>query len=291
MQTTFTLEHLELNLDRTYGSKPNPLADVRVRQALALALDKSALVQSALQVGKKAAAGYAAWSPFVNAPDLKQPFVTAFPSGQWDPISGKFVTPGTRAAVADAQRLLKGTPYKNGFSLDLYTTSESVIRQLEEGSIAASWEKLKVKLVPNFVSDASLLGSWADGGIATRGKFQVALFSYLGSPDPDGYRFNLAGRYCNRSARVHSTLNGNNSCVHDALIDRSFADAARNLDPARRAADYNAVAAQVNKQAYWIPLYFRPTVVTDDGRVANVSLNPTPLGLTWNVDAWRVRGA
>ncbi|MBV9282579.1 MAG: hypothetical protein JOZ41_21080, partial [Chloroflexi bacterium] len=33
VQTSFTLEHLELNLDRTYGNKPNPLADVRVRQA------------------------------------------------------------------------------------------------------------------------------------------------------------------------------------------------------------------------------------------------------------------
>lgn len=287
--TSFTLEHLEFNLDRTYHQKANPLANANVRLALALALNKYGVIQDGLDVSSTTAHTMAAWSPFVDAPDLKQPSVTSNLTGQWDPIAHAFVIPGTASAVAHARTLLGRTPFKGGFTVDLYTTIGSPSRLAQEQAIATSWQKLGVKVAPNYVSGDSLLGSWSQNGIIAHGKFQVAMFSYVGSPDPEQYRYNLEARYCDRTARVHSVLNGNGSCVHDPVINRSFDAAARTLSPAARASDYAAVERAVNQNAYWVPLYFRQTISTNDGHVANVSNNPTLSGPTWNIYAWKVR--
>ena len=289
LRTSFSFEHLELNLDPRYQQQPNPLSDARVRLALALALDKYTLIQNALDASPSLAPSLAAWTPFVEAPDLRQPLVSSTPTGQWDPIARQFVIPGTHQALVDARRLLNQTAYKGGFTLDFYTTSGSPGRQVQEAAIASSWSKLGVKVKPNYVSASKLLAGWDQGGIAVHGDFQVAMFAYLGSPDPDQYKFNLQSRYCDRTARIHSTINGNNSCVHDPLIDGSLSAAARSFSVAARAADYAAIARQINIRAYWIPLYFRSSIATDDGRVANFSNNPTQLGPTWNIYAWKVK--
>src|SRR5438270_11952780 len=47
----FEFEHLTYNMDPTYNGQKNPLHDVRVRVALNLALDKMALIRSALGLG------------------------------------------------------------------------------------------------------------------------------------------------------------------------------------------------------------------------------------------------
>lgn len=287
-RTSFAFEHLEFNVDGQYAGHANPLADTRVRQALALALDRSLLVRTALVLNQASARGLVAWSPFVNAPDLKQPFVDTRLTGQWDPISHGFVQPGTPGALRDARRLLARTPFGKGFTIALFTTSGSIQRQAQEAVIATGWEKLGVKVAPNYVSSGKLLGSWKDGGVLSHGAFQVAMFAYIGSPDPGQYRFNLQARYCDRKARVHSTLNGNGSCVHDYLIDHSFNVAGSSFDTRTRARGYATVQQRVNQEAYWIPLYFRPTVITVDKRLHNVSINPTQLGPTWNIYAWKV---
>src|SRR4029077_19401595 len=66
VEPTFGFEHLEFNLDRTYNGQPNPLSDVRVRQALALALDKRSVIQQALSVPASIATRITSWSPWVN---------------------------------------------------------------------------------------------------------------------------------------------------------------------------------------------------------------------------------
>jgi ABC-type transport system substrate-binding protein len=75
----------------------------------------------------------------------------------------------------------------------------------------------------------------------------------------------------------------------DPVIDRAFTAGSRTLNSAVRQNNYNAIQVEVNKLAYWIPLYFRPTIATDDGRVANFSNNPTSLGPEWNMFAWRLK--
>lgn len=289
IRTSFGFEHLEFNVDRKYHGKLNPLANANVRLALALAIDKYGLIRDSLTVGSSAARQMAAWSPFVDTADLKQPFVTTHLTGQWDPIARAYVTSGTPTAVAHARTLLGRTPFKKGFTLDLYSTVGSPTRQAQEAALVDSWHALGVTIAPNYVSGDELLGSWSQHGSVARGNFQVAMFAYAGSPDPQDYKYNLQSRYCDRKARVHSTLNGNGSCVQNSRIDRGFAAAARTLNAGARASDYAEVERTVNQRAYWVPLYFRKTISTDDGRVANFSSSPTLLGPMWNIYAWRVR--
>jgi ABC-type transport system substrate-binding protein len=287
VRTSFTFEHLEFNIDKNYRGKRNPLFSKNVRVALSLALDKYALIRNALAV--KNPSRVAAWTPFVSAPDLRQPLVPGNPSGQWDPIARKYVTSGTARAVSDARKILNQSKFKRGFSLDFYTTLGSGLRLAEEAVVASSWSKLKVSIVPNYLPDTKLLGPWSNGGIAAHGSFQVAMFAYVGSPDADQLKYNLESRYCDRRDRIHSTINGNNSCIQDGLIDKSFSRAAGSFKARVRSTSYSSVATEVNRQAYWVPLYFRPTVSTEDGRVVNFSDNPTVLGPTWNIYAWRAR--
>lgn len=289
VHTSFALEHLEFNVDKTYQHKVNPLSNANVRLALALVLDKYGVIRDGLAVSAPAARQMAAWSPFVDTPDLKQPFVATHLTGQWDPIAHAYVIPGTAMAVAHARTLLGRTPFKKGFTLSLYTTIGSPSRLAQELAIASSWHKLGITVAPNYVTGDALLGSWSQGGILAHGAFQVAMFAYVGSPDPEQYRYNLQSSYCDRIARVHSTLNGNGSCVRDTGIDRAFNAAAQTFNAGAKAADYAAVQRAVNQSAYWIPLYFHKTISTDDGRVANFSNNPTLSGPTWNIDTWKVR--
>ncbi|HEX8918703.1 MAG TPA: ABC transporter substrate-binding protein, partial [Chloroflexota bacterium] len=289
IRTSFTFEHLEFNVARQYKGKKNPLADRRVRQALALALDRQGLIRTSLRASIRTAVTMAAWSLYVHTPDLNQPGVPQPPDGQWDPIVRRYVVSGTKSALADARKLLNQTPYKGGFTLDLATTSGSNIRQSEESVLATNWAKLRIKLNTTFASSAKLLAGWSAGGILAHGDFQAALFAYLATTDPQAYRYNLVSAYCSRSTTRHQAIDGNNGCIHDSLIDRYFADAGRNLDASARAADYNAIQIQVNRQAYWVPLYFWPTMATDDGQVLNFSLNPTQTGATWNIAAWAKR--
>jgi len=289
IQTSFALEHLEFNVDPRYHGQPNPLANANVRRALALALDKYELIRQGLTVGTAKAQQMAAWSPFVDTGDLKQPLVASHLKGQWDPIAKTYVIPGTPTALAHARTLLGRTPFKKGFTLDLYTTVGSPTRQAQEAVMASSWQKLGVKVAPNYVSSDELLGSWFQNGFIVRGNFQVAMFSYIGSPEPQDYKYNLQSRYCDRTARVHSTLNGNGSCIRDASIDRSFSAAARTFDAGIRASKYATVERRVNQGAYWVPLYFRKTISTDDGRVVHFSNSPTLSGPAWNIYAWSLR--
>jgi hypothetical protein len=132
-------------------------------------------------------------------------------------------------------------------------------------------------VAPNYVSSDELLGSWSQNGSIARGNFQVAMFSYVGSPEPQDYKYNLQSRYCDRTAKVHSTLNGNGSCVRNTSIDRSFAAAARTFNAGARASDYATVERAVNQRAYWVPLYFRkPSVPITGGWLTFPIARPSP---------------
>ena len=185
--------------------------------------------------------------------------------------------------------MLAGTPYKGGFTLDLVTILGNPVRQAQEGIIAEAWAKLGVKVRAQYLASSQLFGDWPSKGTLDHGLFQVAMYGSTTSPDPDQLKFNLMGKFCDRSARVHSDLNGNYSCMRDPAIDRGFTQGAASFSPAVRTAAYAAVQTAINRKAYWIPLYDRPQLTTDDGRVGNFRPNPTEATSEWNMAQWSVK--
>jgi ABC-type transport system substrate-binding protein len=284
---SFTFEHLEFNVDPKYQGKDNPLSNANVRIALALALDKLELIRSALSVSAAYAKQIEAWKPLVDTPQLVQPFADRQLQGQWDPIANKFITDtGHGQALADAKKLLAGTPYKNGFNLDLYTTSGNPVRQAQEAVVAKSWSNLNVNVTPNYVPSSQMFSSFNQGGILYHGAFQVAMFAYTGAPDPDQLKLNLASKYIDREQTVHSNTNSNHSGVHDSLFDRDFNLGAHSINSKVRQSNYTAIQVELNKQAYWVGLFYRPNVSTNDGHVSGFSNNPTGAP-EWNIYNWQ----
>lgn len=286
-QASFQYEFLEMNHDTQYNGKANPVHDPNVRVALALALDKVGLIQSALAVTRKQATSFIAWTPWVNSPGLVQPYAYKGVNGQWDPLVKKYINPGSSQAVADAKKLLAKTPYKGGFSLDVFTTSGNPVRAAEMAVIQNNWAKIGVTVVPTFALATKLFGDWNSGSILYHGNFQVALHGFTTNPEPDGNKTVLTTRYIDRRQQVHSPVNNNSSGISDPVMDRAFDIAGHTFDTKVRTAQYKLIQQRMDQQSHWIMLYFRPVIATATTRVKNFSNNPTSAGPTWNVYAYR----
>jgi ABC-type transport system substrate-binding protein len=285
---SFTLQHVEFNLDHMYHGHPNPLADTKVRLALALAVDKLKLIRDALDFGERDARDFVAWSFLVNSPRLSQLFADTTLTGQWDPMSGSFVSnTGHGQALDDARALLARSHWKKGFTADFYTIGitsfEATVR-----SLAAAWAKIGVRLVPHFISADQLFQDWQHGGVLARGAFQVGLWWNLSPPDPDPLRIFMQSRYIDRRQARHRAINQNFAGIVDGTIDRSFDVEGASMDPKVRQNSYVAIQREVNRQAYWIPLYYLPFPSTSDDRIANFVNSPTS-GPEWNVYAWKAK--
>lgn len=282
----FAVEHVEYNLDSQYNGKPNPLSNLKVRQAMNLTLDKIGLIRSALSVSKKQAQNIVGWTPFVNTPQLVQPFADKTIKGQYDPFTKKFVIPGTASAIKDAKKLLAQTPYSGGFSLDFVTTTGNPVRQAQANIMLNSWAKLNIKLNINYIPAGTLFADWNNNGTLQHGAFQVGMWGYLGSPDPDQWKYNFQSGFIDRRQSTHNQINANEAGIVNKKIDKAFNAAAKTLDPKVRAKNYKFVQQTFNKNAYWDILYFRPSIATSDKKVKNFSSNPTQVGPTWNVWNW-----
>jgi ABC-type transport system substrate-binding protein len=261
-----------------------------MRLALALALDKLGLIQSALGVSRAEAKALVAWTPWVNVPGLVQPFTDKTIDGQWDPVARRYVIPGRGRALADARILIQKTACRDGCTLDFFTTSGNPVRQAQESVIAANWKWIGVELNPHFVPLSAFLAGWNSGGLMAHGAFQVGMFAWGASPDPDYLKFMTQSRYIDREQSVHVSLNRNYAGIHDALIDRDFNRAARSFNRTIRYRNYAAIQSEMNKRAYWICLFFRPQINTSDPRVGN--FEPGPLAASWwNTFEWKALGS
>lgn len=281
----FVYEHLELNTDARYGGHANPLANRNVRLALALAVNKVGMIEHVLRVSPALARLIVAYNMWIDRPSFHQPFTNTSVSGQWDPIAHRYVTSGSARAVRDARRLIRATRWKHGVSLDAHTT-RLYYRTRALSYIARDWSRLGIRLRIKAQSAGTLLGSWDENGTLDHGRFQVALFAWVGSPDPDSWRNELAGSYIDRNQSAHSDINENFSGFRDPIIDRGFRVGSGTYNNAVRARAYGSVQAEVNKQAYWIGLYYGDAIATSDGRVKGFANNPTTAGVAWNGYAW-----
>jgi len=286
---SFSQEHFEFNLDSQYKGKPNPLANLKVRQALALAFDKTGMIRSALATSPSTARSIVAWSPWVNTPKLVQPFADRSIRGQWDPVVKKYLsTTGSGKALQDAKKLLSQTPYKSGFDLDLYTSAGNPVRAAEAGVVQSNWKRLGVNVSINFSPANKFFSDWATGSELNHGEFQIALFGFSGSPDPDQIKYDVVSQYIDREKQDHSSpLNINFAGIRDRAIDKAMAAGGAAINPKVRAQQYAVVQRRMNQQAYWVPLYFRPSIITYSPKVKNVVDNPTQAGPTWNISAWQ----
>ncbi len=220
------------------------LKDVRVRRALALALDRSKL--------KKA----------LNA-SLPQLGETVLTPSHW---AAKQL-PATPFDVRKANALLDAAGLKRGkdgirFQLN-YRTSTDPARLRMASAIAAMWQKIGVD---THVESLEWGGFYAR---IKRGDFQVFSLAWVGVVDPDIYRWILysqmwppkganRGRYAN--SEVDQWL--------DAASESSSREEQKRL--------YGLIQQRMAKDQVYIPLWYEPVIAVSGPRLTG--FNPAPDG-------------
>jgi peptide/nickel transport system substrate-binding protein len=290
---SFVAEHLEFNaFDKTFNGAPNPLHDVRVRQALALAVDKIGLMQSALGISASDAQSSVAYTPWTVTPAFKQEFGDGALKGDWDPIARKYLTYGPQA-IADAKTLLKQAGYANGFKLDFLTTAGNPTRDAEYAVVAKNWSQLGVTPSERTMPASAFVADWQGNGPRNHGAFQVELWAIGNAPDPDALKYYFESQFIDRNQSTHSAINANYSGIDNPAIDTAMQAGANSFDKKVRTKEYAIVQQQLNQNAYWVMLYYRPNIVTSDDKIAGDTPYPGGgyFGNTWNPWQWRTIGS
>jgi len=218
------------------------LDDVRVRKALALALDRKKLKQAL----------------FADLPELAE---TVLIPDHW----ASTPLPPALFDMARAGELLDEAGFPRGadgvrFTIN-YRTSTDPVRLRLATAIAAMWKKIGVR-----VSIESL--EW--GGFYARikrGDFQVFSLAWVGIADPDIYRWILhsdmwppkgsnRGRYSNHNV--------------DAWLDHAAAADSQ----AERKQWYAKVERQMHDDMVYIPLWYDPVIAVSGPRVSGFKPKP-----------------
>jgi peptide/nickel transport system substrate-binding protein len=258
-------EHLDFNLDVAL------LQDIRVRRALAHAINREALVEDLLGGYGRVLESWIVPEQWAAAP-LDQ--ITRY---AYNPDEARRLLDetGLRDSDGDGLREFNGQP----LTLNLLTTQGSPLRLAAAERIRADLAEVGVGLSLQELPTAALYS--LDGPLFRR-SFELALFAWIASPDPRGWeRWSCAG--------VPSPSNdwtGNNFsgwCFFEA--DRAIRTATTVLDHEERKAAYLRQQQLFTQELPVLPLFQRVELVLSSPRLNGVSADPTA-PFTWNIAAW-----
>ena len=230
-----TFSYLGLNL------RDPALSDVRVRRALALAIDRNAL--------KKAL--------FDNMPVLAETILSP-QHWAWTRLPVRLFDPKEAEALLDAAGLHAN---KNGIRLVLnYSTSTDPTRLNMATAIASMWRKVGIE---------AHVRSMEWGGFYARirqGDFQVFSLSWVGIVDPDIYRWVL-------SSTMWPPKGANRGRYSNAEVDRWLDEAAVDENRQQRAALYAKVERKMWQDVVYIPMWYDPVIVAFGPRVSGFQIH------------------
>ena len=276
-------ESLILNLaDPTVDAPADPLkyphpllADLRVRQAIQLGLDKQRLADVLLAGKAEPAAsilnrGWAACAQSVSEfnPDKARQLLE---EAGW--------LPGP-----DGIRLKESVKLR----LRYQTTADDPLRQQAQALIVEMMKAIGVDLhIENVPADV-LFASWGRDGLRKHGRFDVLQFTSSPSlADPGRY---LADNFA--AASIPTAANKGSGSNYSRWINRDFdarlADAAAAPDLDQRRAIYCQAAALVSAELPRVVLYNRLLISAYRMRVQNFNPSPGIMGFAYGAPHWKL---
>lgn len=254
-------EHIDLNLDKPI------FQDVRVRKAIALAIDRQAIINSAIKNAATPAATDQSPLSWAYNPALKAP---------------------TRDVNA-ARELLEQAGWKLGnkgvlvketqtLAFQLVTTGKDRVREIIVQNIAEQLKEVGIGVEIQYV-DAPILFS----DVLKNRRFDAAMYSWVTGMDPDNVSFW-------HSKQIPSAMNGysgqNYSGWRNSEIDTLTEQGLYTVDTEVRKQIYFRIQDIISQEYPVIPLYFRANIDVAKPIVANFKPNPTPGGNFWNAWEW-----
>ena len=177
-----------------------------------------------------------------------------------------------------------GTRVKNGrlFTVQLVTT-QSPTRIAVATYIQHSLVALGIQVQLTTYTLSTFFDVYTKGGILATGAYDIALFTYANSPEPDDeYAVFHSSQIPDAD---HSTLS-NYARIHDAVLDDALTQGRNTIAFSDRVTAYHRFLERLAQQVYVIPLYVESVVMTVDTHVQHVILNPNQALPTWNISDW-----
>lgn len=252
------------------AEKSHPaLLDVRVRKAIALAINRDGINQDLFYGLTKTPASF--WDAL---PDYNNPPLTPYP---YDPEEAKRLLDD--AGWIDSNG--NGIRDKNGIELEIsHATTIREVRQDVQAIMQQQLAEVGIQLDVNPVDDTLFFGSYADNGPAARGEFDLQEWSDGPLfPDPDIYYW-----LCDQIPNDNNPTGENWFYLCDPELDRLIRLQSTQVDPAAR----QQTIAQINQifydQVYILGMWQDPDVYAVGPHLQNVKFS----GVTmfYNIAEW-----
>ena len=285
LSNSLTSERLILNHSTTEPPHngdpdyPHPiLGDLKVRQAIQMAIDKKTIVDKLLY-GKAKLGTTEIPDGWANNPDIK-PSV-------YDPEgAGKLLDEAGWKMGADGIREKDGKKLR----LKITTTTGNKLREMVEQVLASMLKKVGVDLYIENVPSAVLFGSWANDADRKKGRYDIMMYTTGPGIDPHQQYYGYF-----HSSQIPTEANGgsgyNYTRHRDAELDKWLDIGAKAPSIAKRAEAYRNAQARAAEIIPHIYLYRRLTIHGFRDRVKGWV--PNGYGIidaveTWNIADWYV---
>jgi peptide/nickel transport system substrate-binding protein len=229
-----------------FNNDAPPLGDVRVRQAIALAIDREAIVRAELAGRAVLATGLLAPMHWAYEPDV--------PRWPHDPARAE--------ALLDAAGLLRGA---DGVRAHLvYKTSSDAFRIAIAHLIARQLADVGLDVEVRAFEFATF---FAD---IKRGNYELATMQTTPITEPDFYHFYFHSTHI---PDAHDPDGGNRWRYRNPEIDRLTEAGRREQDPTRRKAIYADVQRIIARDVPIVPLWHEDNVVLTNALVQGYAIN------------------
>ncbi len=281
--TSTFMEHYLFNLGTTQGvggqgkSDVNgfcPFQDVRVRRAIALAIDRQRIVDTLLLSETRVATTLWVDSYWMNTSLSPYPYD---PEGARQLLDEAGYSPG-----ADGIRVGNCRGQRTRLSFNFETTTRQ-IRQDMANMAQTDLKQIGVEFKPTFTEAAKFFATYKDDGPLYTGNYDMAGFAWAYFLDPDS-DFMLC-------ASVPSSANPEGSNFYrycNPELDALFAQGNATADLAARKQVFDQIQQYIYDNVLMIPMYETPEVIGYADRFI-----PGPFsslsGMNWNAETWDVR--
>jgi peptide/nickel transport system substrate-binding protein len=259
-------EHLDFNLDLPL------LQDIRVRRAIAHAIDRPAMAEQLLGGFGSVLESWVMPAQWAAAP-LDQ--ITRYP---FDPETAKRLLDemGFADSDGDGIREREGQP----LTLRLLTTANTALHQAAADQISADLAAVGVAIEIERLPSDEL---YSPDGPLFRREFDLALFAWIATPDPRGWeRWSCAG--VPNEANGYTGNNFPGWCFFEA--DQAIRTATTVLGRDERAAAYLRQQQLFTQELPLVPLFQRVSIAVSSPTLSGLALDETA-PFTWNLARWR----
>ncbi|TWH49372.1 peptide ABC transporter substrate-binding protein [Sporomusa sp. KB1] len=259
IEPTMVWEHMDFNLDNVL------FQDLRVRQAIAAAIDRQAIVANVLK--GVAVPAYGDQSPLSWAYNPMQQPPTRDVNIARELLTQAGWTPGPDGIMTkENKKLAFALAIPNG-NRQREQTAQKIVEQLKEVGITVEVRPVDTQL---FFSD-----------ILKNRRFEAAIYAWVAGVDPDN--LNL---WHSRKIPGRGNDGQNYSGWRNPEIDKLTELGTKTVDVTARKDIYFRIQDIIREDCPVVPLYFRGNIAAVKETVANYQTNPNPAGNLWNAWQW-----